>query len=62
MTPQLQQTIAKGVEALREHNCDAAKKQFQKGVQMAPGNAQLAFLIGQRGVLPAANGACAEEF
>ena len=46
MTPQLQQTIAKGVESLREHNCDAAKKQFQKGVQMAPGNAQLAFLMG----------------
>jgi tetratricopeptide (TPR) repeat protein len=46
MTPQLQQTIAKGVEALREHNCEAARKQFQKGVQMAPGNAQLAFLMG----------------
>jgi tetratricopeptide (TPR) repeat protein len=46
MTPQLQQTIAKGVEALRQHNCEAAKKQFQRGVQMAPGNAQLAFLLG----------------
>jgi Flp pilus assembly protein TadD len=46
MTPQLQQTIAKGVESLREHNCDAAKKQFQKGVQKAPGNPQLAFLMG----------------
>ncbi len=46
MTPQLQQTIAKGMEALREHNCEAARKQFQKGVQMAPGNAQLAFLMG----------------
>jgi cytochrome c-type biogenesis protein CcmH/NrfG len=46
ITPQLQQTIAKGVEALRQHNCDAAKKQFQKGVQMAPGNPQLAFLMG----------------
>ena len=46
MTPQLQQTIAKGVESLRQHNCDAARKQFQKGVQMAPGNPQLAFLMG----------------
>jgi cytochrome c-type biogenesis protein CcmH/NrfG len=46
MTPQLQQTIAKGVEALRQHNCDAAKKQFQKGVQMAPSNPQLALLMG----------------
>lgn len=46
MTPQLQQTIAKGVEALRQHNCEAAKKQFEKGVQMAPANAQLAFLMG----------------
>jgi len=46
LTPQLQQTIAKGVESLRQHNCDAAKKQFQKGVQVAPGNAQLAFLMG----------------
>lgn len=46
MTPQLQQTIAKGVEELRQHNCDLAKKQFQKGVQMAPGNPELAFLMG----------------
>ena len=46
MTPHLQQTVAKGVEALRQHNCDAAKKQFQKGVQMAPGNPELAFLMG----------------
>ena len=46
MTPQLQQTIALGVEALRQHNCNPAKKQFQKGVQMAPGNPELAFLMG----------------
>ena len=46
MTPRLQQTVAKGMEALRQHNCDAAKKQFQKGVQMAPGNPELAFLMG----------------
>jgi Flp pilus assembly protein TadD len=46
MTPQLQQTVAKGVEALRQHNCDVAKKQFQKGVQIAPGNPELAFFMG----------------
>jgi tetratricopeptide (TPR) repeat protein len=46
MTPRLQQAMAKGVEQLRQHNCDAAKKQFQKGVQMAPGNPELAFLMG----------------
>jgi tetratricopeptide (TPR) repeat protein len=46
MTPQLQQTIARGVEALHQRNCDQAKKQFQKGVQMAPGNPELAFLMG----------------
>jgi len=46
MTPKLQQTIAKGVDALRQRNCDLAKKQFQKGTQMAPGSAELAFLMG----------------
>jgi Flp pilus assembly protein TadD len=46
MTPKLQQTIAKGLDALRQSNCDLAKKQFQKGTQMAPGNPELAFLMG----------------
>ncbi len=46
MTPQLQQTMAKGVDAIHQHNCDLAKKQFQKGVQIAPGNPELAFLLG----------------
>ncbi len=46
MTPKLQQTVAKGMDALRQRNCDLAKKQFQKGTQMAPGNPELAFLMG----------------
>jgi Flp pilus assembly protein TadD len=46
MTPKLQQTVAKGVDALRQRNCDLAKKQFQKATQMAPGNPELAFLMG----------------
>jgi TolA-binding protein len=46
MTPQLQKIIDKGLEAMRQRNCDVAKKQFQKGVQMAPGNSGLAFLLG----------------
>jgi Flp pilus assembly protein TadD len=46
MTPKLQQTVAKGVDALRQRNCDLAKKQFQKGTQMAPGSPELAFLMG----------------
>ena len=61
MTPQLQQTIAKGVESLRQHNCDAAKKQFQKGVQMAPANAQLAFLMGTAEFCLQEHGACPQE-
>jgi tetratricopeptide (TPR) repeat protein len=46
MTPQLQQIVAKGLDAIHQHNCDLAKKQFQKGVQIAPGSAELAFLLG----------------
>jgi tetratricopeptide (TPR) repeat protein len=46
MTPQLQQIIAKGLDAMHQHNCDLANKQFQKGVQIAPGSAELAFLLG----------------
>jgi tetratricopeptide (TPR) repeat protein len=46
MTPKLQQTVAKGMDALRQRKCDLAKKQFQKGTQMAPGNPELAFLMG----------------
>lgn len=46
MTPQLQQTIARGVDAMHQRNCDLAQKQFQQGVQMAPSSAELAFLLG----------------
>jgi Flp pilus assembly protein TadD len=46
MTPELQKTFAQGVTALREHNCDLARKKFQKGVQLAPGNPELAFFLG----------------
>ncbi len=46
MTPELQKTFAKGVDALRQHNCDLAKKLFQRGVQLAPSNPEMAFLLG----------------
>jgi TolA-binding protein len=46
MTPQLQKIISKGLDAMHKHDCDLAEKQFQRGVQMAPGNAELAFLLG----------------
>jgi Flp pilus assembly protein TadD len=46
MTPQLQSIIDKGLEAMHRRNYDVAKKQFQKGVQLAPGNPELAFLLG----------------
>jgi len=46
MTPQLQGIIDRGLEGMRRRDCDVAKKQFQKGVQMAPGSPELAFLLG----------------
>jgi TolA-binding protein len=46
MTPKLQKIVAKGLDAMRVRDCDLAEKQFQNGVQMAPGNAELAFLLG----------------
>jgi TolA-binding protein len=46
MTPQLQKIVAKGLDAMHARDCDLAEKQFQKGVQMAPGNPELAFLLG----------------
>jgi len=46
MTPQLQRIIAKGLDAMHARDCDVAERQFQKGVQMVPGNPDLAFLLG----------------
>jgi TolA-binding protein len=46
MTPQLQKIVTKGLDAMRARDCDLAEKQFQKGVKMAPGNPDLAFLLG----------------
>jgi TolA-binding protein len=46
LTPQLQKIVNKGLDAMRAHDCDLARKQFQKGVEMAPGSADLAFLLG----------------
>jgi len=46
MTPQLQKIVNKGLDAMRTRDCDLAENQFQKGVKMAPGNADLAFLLG----------------
>lgn len=46
MTPHLQKIIAKGLDGMRQHDCDLAKKQFQKGAQIAPGSPELAFLLG----------------
>jgi Flp pilus assembly protein TadD len=46
MTPKLQKIVDNGLDAMRAHDCDLAGKQFQKGVEMAPGSAELAFLLG----------------
>ena len=46
MTPKLQKIVTKGLDAMRVRDCDLAEKEFQKGVQMAPGNPDLAFLLG----------------
>lgn len=46
LAPQLQKIVAKGLDAMRARDCEFAEKQFQKGVQMAPGNPDLAFLFG----------------
>jgi len=46
MSPQLERIAAKGLDAMRDGHCDAAEKQFQKGVKIAPGNPDLSFLLG----------------
>jgi len=46
MTPQLQKIVTKGLDAMRVRDCNLAEKEFQKGVRMAPGNPDLAFLLG----------------
>jgi len=46
MTPKLQAEIDKGIDALRRHQFEAARTHFAKGAQMAPGNADVAYLLG----------------
>jgi len=46
MSPQLQKIVARGLDAMHVRDCELAEKQFRKGVQMAPGNPELAFLLG----------------
>jgi TolA-binding protein len=46
MTPKMRKIVDKGLAAMRAHDCDLAEKQFQKGVEMAPGSAELTFLLG----------------
>jgi len=46
MTPKLQKIVTKGIDAMHARDCELAEKQFQKAVQMAPGNPDLMFLLG----------------
>lgn len=46
MSPKLQAEIDKGVVALRKHQFDAARAHFLKGVQLAPGNPDIHYLLG----------------
>jgi Flp pilus assembly protein TadD len=46
MSPKLQGEIDKGIEALRRHEFETARAHFAKGAQMAPGNADVAYLLG----------------
>ena len=46
MSPKLQAEIDKGLDALRRHQFEAAHAHFAKGVQMAPGNPNVIYLLG----------------
>jgi Flp pilus assembly protein TadD len=46
MSPKLQAEIDKGLEALRKHQYEVARTHFAKGVALAPGNADLSYLLG----------------
>ena len=46
MTPRLQEEIDKGLEKLRRHEFEAARKHFEKAAKMAPGNPDVHYLLG----------------
>jgi Flp pilus assembly protein TadD len=46
MSPKLQVEIDKGLDALRRHQFALAHDHFSKGVQMAPGNPNVIYLLG----------------
>ena len=46
MSPKLQAEIEKGLDALRKHQFELARGHFAKGVQLAPGNPNVVYLLG----------------
>lgn len=46
MTPRLQGEIDKGLEKLRRHEFEEARKHFEKAEKMAPGNPDVPYLLG----------------
>ncbi|HEV2196589.1 MAG TPA: tetratricopeptide repeat protein [Candidatus Acidoferrum sp.] len=46
MTPHLQGEIDKGLEKLRKHEFEEARKHFDKAAKMAPGNPDVQYLLG----------------
>ncbi|MGB8477076.1 MAG: tetratricopeptide repeat protein [Candidatus Acidiferrum sp.] len=46
MTPHLQREVDKGLNKLRRHDFDAARKQFEKAAKSAPGNPDIQYLLG----------------
>lgn len=46
MTPRLQGEIDKGLEKLRRHEFEEARKHFEKAAKMAPGNPDVHYLLG----------------
>jgi len=46
MSPKLQAEIDKGIDALRKRQFEEARNHFAKGAKMAPGNPDVAYLLG----------------
>jgi tetratricopeptide (TPR) repeat protein len=46
MTPHLQHELEKGLEKMQKQQYAAARAQFQKAIQLAPGNPQVQYLFG----------------
>lgn len=46
MSPKLHEQMDKGLEAMRRHQFELARTHFAKGASMAPGNPDLAYLLG----------------